>query len=163
MRRVWEVRRHLGLLVPTPVQAAMAAALADDAHVDAQRERYRARRDRLAAAVRATGARIDHSQAGLYLWVTRDEDCWTTIDWLAGLGIVAAPGSFYGPAGVRHVRLALTATDERIDAAVERSRLADRQHDAARGRSRRTGPSLSGGCLLQDEVGDEVTRPAWSS
>ena len=120
VRRVWEVRRHLGLLVPTPVQAAMAAALAGDEHVAVQRERYRRRRDRLAAAVRATGARIDHSEAGLYLWVTRDEDCWTTIDWLAGLGIVAAPGSFYGPAGARHVRMALTATDERIDAAVAR-------------------------------------------
>jgi aspartate/methionine/tyrosine aminotransferase len=120
VRQVWEVRRHLGLLVPTPVQAAMVAALDDDAHVDAQRERYRRRRERLAAAVRATGARIDHSEAGLYLWVTRDEDCWTTIDWLAGLGIVAAPGSFYGPAGGQHVRMALTATDERIDAAVAR-------------------------------------------
>jgi succinyldiaminopimelate transaminase len=120
VRQVWEVRRHLGLLVPGPVQAAMAAALDDDAHVDAQRERYRARRDRLLAAVRSAGARVEHSEAGLYLWVTRDEDCWTTIDWLAGLGIVAAPGSFYGPAGQRHVRLALTATDERIDAAVRR-------------------------------------------
>ena len=120
VRRVWETRRHLGLLVPTPVQAAMTAALADDEHVTVQRERYRLRRERLAAAVRATGARIDHSEAGLYLWVTRDEDCWTTIDWLAGLGIVAAPGSFYGPAGARHVRLALTATDERIAAAADR-------------------------------------------
>jgi aspartate/methionine/tyrosine aminotransferase len=98
----------------------MTAALADDAHVDAQRERYRVRRARLSAAVRDAGLRIDHSEAGLYLWSTRDEDCWTTIDWLAGLGIVAAPGSFYGPAGARHVRLALTATDERIAAAVER-------------------------------------------
>ena len=120
VRRAWEVRRHLGLLVPGPVQAAMAASLADDAHVDAQRERYRARRSRLLEAVRATGARIDHSEAGLYLWITRDEDCWTTIARLAELGIVGAPGSFYGPAGARHVRLALTATDERIDAAVAR-------------------------------------------
>jgi len=120
VRPVWEVRRHLGLLVPGPVQAAMAAALADDAHVDAQRERYRARREALAAAVRGAGLRIDHSEAGLYLWATRDEDCWTTIDWLAGLGIVAAPGSFYGPAGARHVRLALTASDERIAAAAQR-------------------------------------------
>ena len=120
VRRIWEVRRHLGLLVPGPVQAAMAAALDDDAHVAVQRERYGARRDRLAGAVRRAGLRIDHSEAGLYLWVTRDEDCWTTIDRLAGLGIVAAPGSFYGPAGSQHVRLALTATDERIDAAVER-------------------------------------------
>ncbi|MCV2489387.1 succinyldiaminopimelate transaminase [Geodermatophilus sp. YIM 151500] len=120
VRRVWEVRRHAGLLVPGPVQAAMAAALDDDAHVDAQRERYRARRAVLLDAVRAAGARVDHSEAGLYLWVTRDEDCWTTIDWLAGLGIVAAPGAFYGPAGARHVRLALTASDERVAAAAER-------------------------------------------
>ena len=55
VRRVWEVRRHLGLLVPAPVQAAMAAALDDDAHMDAQRERYRARRERLAAAVERLG------------------------------------------------------------------------------------------------------------
>ena len=120
VRRVWEVRRHLGLLVPGPVQAAMAAALDDDAHVDEQRERYGARRERLALAVRAAGLRIEHSEAGLYLWATRDEDCWATIDWLAARGIVAAPGSFYGPAGSRHVRLALTASDERIAAAAER-------------------------------------------
>jgi succinyldiaminopimelate transaminase len=120
VRQVWEVRRHLGLLVPGPVQAAMAAGLDDDAHVDAQRERYRSRRERLAGAVRAAGMRIDHSEAGLYLWATRDEDCWSTIDRLAEAGIVAAPGSFYGPSGARHVRLALTATDERIDAAVQR-------------------------------------------
>ncbi|MCA0144397.1 succinyldiaminopimelate transaminase [Blastococcus sp. LR1] len=122
VRRVWEVRRHLGLLVPGPVQAAMAAALDDDAHVDAQRERYRGRRERLLAAVRGAGLRVDHSEAGLYLWASGDEDCWVTIDRLAGLGIVAAPGSFYGPAGARHVRMALTATDDRIDAAVERLR-----------------------------------------
>jgi succinyldiaminopimelate transaminase len=120
VRQVWDVRRHLGLLVPGPVQDAMVAALDDDAHVARQRERYRARRERLATAVRAAGASIDHSEAGLYLWVTRGEDCWATIDWLAGLGIVAAPGIFYGPAGERHVRMALTATDERIGAAAER-------------------------------------------
>lgn len=120
VQRAWEVRRHLGLLVPTPVQAAMAAALADDAHVELARSRYGARRDRLRAAVAAAGYRVDHSEAGLYLWVTRDEDCWATVDRLAGLGIVVAPGAFYGPAGERHVRMALTATDERVDAAVER-------------------------------------------
>ena len=120
VRRVWEVRRHLGLLVPAPVQAAMVAALGDDAHVEEQKERYRERRTVLAEAVRVAAARIEHSGAGLYLWITRDEDCWTTVDWLAGMGIVAAPGVFYGPAGARHVRMALTATDEAIAAAAER-------------------------------------------
>ena len=118
--RVWEARRHLGLLVPGPVQAAAAAALGEDAHVELARSRYGARRARLRAAVQAWGGRVEDSEAGLYLWVTRDEDCWTTVDRLADLGVVVAPGSFYGRAGGRHVRMALTATDERIDAAVER-------------------------------------------
>jgi succinyldiaminopimelate transaminase len=114
------VRKHSGMLVPGPVQAAMVAALGDDAHVVEQRERYRARRERLQVALLAAGFRIDHSQAGLYLWATRDEPCWSTVDWLAERGILAAPGAFYGPAGERHVRIALTATDERVAAAVDR-------------------------------------------
>jgi len=42
------------------------------------------------------------------------------VDWLAGHGILVAPGDFYGPAGAPYVRVALTATDERIEAAAER-------------------------------------------
>lgn len=113
-------RKHLGLMPPAPVQAAMIAALGDDAHVAAQKHLYRARRDALASALTASGFRIDHSRAGLYLWATRDEDSWATVAWLASLGILVAPGSFYGPAGERHVRFALTATDERIAAAAAR-------------------------------------------
>jgi succinyldiaminopimelate transaminase len=118
--RLLEVRKHAGLIVPGPVQAAMAAALADDDHVLAQRELYGARRATLASAVTAAGLRIDDSVAGLYLWATRDEDCWDTIAWLADLGVLAAPGAFYGEAGRRHVRIALTATDERIQSAALR-------------------------------------------
>jgi succinyldiaminopimelate transaminase len=114
------VRKHAGLIVPRPVQAAMTAALSDDAHVDAQRERFRARRTLLLAAVRGAGFRVDHSQGGMYLWVSRDEDAWKTTAWFAERGILVAPGTFYGPAGAQHVRLALTATDERMTAAVER-------------------------------------------
>ena len=114
------VRKHAGMIMPAPVQAAMVAALGDDAHVRDQRERYAARRERLRAALIGAGFSIDHSSAGLYLWATRDEDCWATVDWLADRGILAAPGGFYGEAGRRHVRIALTATDERVDAAVER-------------------------------------------
>jgi succinyldiaminopimelate transaminase len=114
------VRKHAGMMVPTPVQAAMVAALDDDAHEEVQRERYARRRDVLLAAVRGAGFTVDHSEAGLYLWATRDEPCRDTVASLAELGILVAPGEFYGPRGSRHVRMALTATDERIDAAVAR-------------------------------------------
>src|SRR5438046_9275702 len=103
------------MIVPAPVQAAMVAALRDEAHVDVQRERYRARRALLRPALEKAGFTIEHSEAGLYLWATRDEDCWSTVDWFAGLGIVVAPGTFYGPAGARHVRIALPATGGRAE------------------------------------------------
>jgi aspartate/methionine/tyrosine aminotransferase len=108
------------MIVPAPVQAAAVAAFDDDAHVLEQRERYRRRREVLLGAVRSAGFTVTHSEAGLYLWATRDEDCWTTVDWFASRGIVVAPGEFYGPAGAHHVRIALTATDERVTAAAER-------------------------------------------
>lgn len=114
------VRKHAGMIMPAPVQAALAAALADEADAAAQRERYAKRRQVLRDAVTAAGFRVDHSTAGLYLWITRDEDCWATVDWFAARGVLVAPGSFYGPAGGRHVRVALTATDERVAAAADR-------------------------------------------
>ena len=117
-----EARKHIGLLTPAPVQAALVAALGDDAHVAEQKERYRARRQVLRAAVLAAGFRVEHSVGGLYLWITRDEPCWDTVSWLAARGVLAAPGEFYGVAGEHHVRLALTATDERIAAAADRLR-----------------------------------------
>ena len=115
-----EARKHLGLLGPGPVQAAMVAALGDRAHVDEQRARYAARREVLLAAVRAAGFEVSHSQAGLYLWCTRGEACWETVAALAAVGVLVAPGEFYGEAGAQHVRFALTATDERIAAAATR-------------------------------------------
>ncbi|HEY2832429.1 MAG TPA: succinyldiaminopimelate transaminase [Sporichthyaceae bacterium] len=117
-----EVRKHAGMMVPAPVQAAMIAALTDTEHVRVQRERYAERRRLLRAALAETGYRVEHSEAGLYLWATRDEDCWETVRRFAGHGILVAPGEFYGAAGMRHVRVALTATDERIAAAATRLR-----------------------------------------
>jgi succinyldiaminopimelate transaminase len=115
-----QARKHLGLLTPAPVQAAMVAALNDDDAVDAQRERYRARRARLLPALEGAGFRIDESAAGLYLWASRGEDAWATVAALAGHGILVTPGTFYGEAGAAHVRVSLTATDERIEAAARR-------------------------------------------
>ena len=117
------VRRHAGLLPPAPVQAAMLAALDDDAHVAAQRDRYRARRARLKPALEAAGLRVDDSSAGLYLWASRDEDSWATVASLAELGILVAPGSFYGESPATHVRVALTATDAAVADAVARLEL----------------------------------------
>ena len=114
------VRKNLGLQMPGPQQVAMVAALDDDAHVAEQHARYARRRRWLKDALEGAGFRIDHSEASLYLWATRDEDCWETVGWLADRGILVAPGAFYGPAGRRHVRVAFTATDERVGAAVER-------------------------------------------
>ncbi|OIJ85145.1 bifunctional succinyldiaminopimelate transaminase/glutamate-prephenate aminotransferase [Streptomyces colonosanans] len=115
-----EIRKHGGMMTPAPTQAAVVAALGDDTHVGEQRERYAARRTALRDALLGHGFRIEHSEASLYLWATRDESCWETVAHLADLGILVAPGDFYGPAGERFVRVALTATDERIAAAVER-------------------------------------------
>ena len=107
-------RKHLGLIVPAPVQAAMVAALGDDAHVAAQRDVYGARRRSLAGALSAAGLRVDHSEAGLYLWVPADAA------WFARRGILVTPGGVYGAAGEGHVRIALTTTDPQVAAAVAR-------------------------------------------
>jgi aspartate/methionine/tyrosine aminotransferase len=114
------VRKNLGLQMPGPQQVAMRAALDDDAHVAEQHTRYAARRAALKTALESAGFRIDHSEASLYLWATRGEPCWDTVGRLADRGILVAPGEFYGPAGSEHVRVAFTATDERVAEAVRR-------------------------------------------
>jgi succinyldiaminopimelate transaminase len=118
--RLLEVRKHSGMIVPAPVQAAMVAALGDDSHVIEVRARYAARRERLLAALRGWGLEIEDTGAGLYLWGSCGEDCWQTVARLARLGVLVAPGEFYGAAGSQHVRVALTATDERVAAACAR-------------------------------------------
>lgn len=114
------VRKHIGLIPPAPVQAAMIAALGDEAHVAVQRGLYAVRRDILKPALERSGFRVDHSEAGLYLWVTRGEDAWVTLAALADLGILVAPGTFYGTHSDQHVRIALTSTDAAIQAAAAR-------------------------------------------
>jgi succinyldiaminopimelate transaminase len=116
-----EIRRHAGMIVPGPVQAAMIAALDDDVHAARQRDRYAARRGLLRDGLESAGWQIEHSAAGLYLWASRPgDDCWASVGALAEAGILVAPGDFYGPAGANHIRVALTATDERIRSAVAR-------------------------------------------
>jgi succinyldiaminopimelate transaminase len=134
--RLLEIRKHAGMMVPWPVQQAMIAALRDDTHVAQQKARYEKRRLVLKSALEGAGYRVEHSEAGLYLWTTRDEgdrdgdaaptlapqarSRWSLVSEFADLGILVAPDSFYGAAGGRHVRIALTSTDERVNAAAQR-------------------------------------------
>ncbi|TQJ60319.1 succinyldiaminopimelate aminotransferase [Arthrobacter sp. SLBN-83] len=113
-------RKHAGMIVPYPIQEAMRVALGDDAHVEAQKDLYRGRRERLLPALLDFGLEIKDSDAGLYLWSTAGEATWDTVARLAERGIVVGPGVFYGDAGNGYVRVALTGSDERIDAAVAR-------------------------------------------
>ncbi len=118
-----EIRKHAGMIVPAPVQAAMTVALGDDHHADQQHARYSRRREVLRPALEQAGWLVSHSQAGLYLWAAHPAyDCWESVRVLSEIGILVSPGEFYGPAGARHIRAALTATDERIAAAAARMR-----------------------------------------
>ncbi len=113
-------RKHAGMIVPAPVQHAMAVALTDDVHVEAQKDLYRARRELLKPAVEQFGLRVEYSEAGLYLWATAGEDTWTTVKRFAEHGILIGPGVFYGDGGAGYVRIALTGSDEDIKQAASR-------------------------------------------
>ena len=119
------VRKHAGMIVPRPVQEAMVALLGDHDHVE------RAARSATSPAARCCGprwslpaSRIEHSEGSLYLWATRGEPGRDSVDFLASHGILVAPGDFYGEAAASYVRVALTATDERVAAAGSSDRLA---------------------------------------
>ena len=118
--RLLALRKHLGAIVPAPVQAAGVAALEDDAPVLVQRGRYTQRRAVLAEAFGDAGFAVNESEAGLYLWCTRGEPATESVAWLADRGILVAPGTFYGPTGSEHIRVAFTATDERVAAVAKR-------------------------------------------
>jgi aspartate/methionine/tyrosine aminotransferase len=96
----------------------MIAALSDDNHAKEQAFKYESRREKLTKALIKTGFVIEHSKAGLYIWCTKGEECYKTVDWFANLGILVTPGAFYG--SNNFVRIALTATDINIDQVVER-------------------------------------------
>ena len=122
--RLLEYRKHMGQMVPTPVQAAMIAALEDDDHVTEQRERYLSRRLAMRPALEAAGFTVDHSDGGLYFWVRRDgEDCWQIAEWFARHGVIGVPGEIYGASGREHVRLTITVDDQAVSEAVRRLNL----------------------------------------
>ena len=116
IERLLQVRKHLGLMVPGPIQQAVVSALADSDSVVAQRQKYSYRRQLIRDAFQAAGFRIDHSEAGLYVWATRDEPADESVEWCAARGVLVTPGHFYGEAGQHHIRVALTVSDQDAEA-----------------------------------------------
>jgi succinyldiaminopimelate transaminase len=117
-----EVRKHVGLMVAGPVQLAGAAALADDGHVEAQRDRYWARLVRMQQILGKLGVAADLPDGGFYLWAPApDGDAWAFTDRLAREGgALVSPGDFYGPAGAGYVRIAMVQPMDRLELVAER-------------------------------------------
>jgi len=116
VRYLQEVRKHLGMMVPGPAQAAGVAALDDDAHVTTQRDRYRRRLERLATILgRWLGVEVELPAGGFYLWIPVT-DGWATTEALAANGgALVSPGDFYGEAGTGFIRVAAVQPDDRIE------------------------------------------------
>jgi succinyldiaminopimelate transaminase len=116
-----EVRKHVGMLVPGPAQAAAVVALDDDAHVAVQRDRYRGRLERLGKVLSAwAGVDIAMPAGGFYLWFDAG-DGWEFTERLAGDGgALVSPGDFYGAGGAQNVRAAVVQPDDRIDLVARR-------------------------------------------
>ncbi|MBO0691761.1 MAG: aminotransferase class I/II-fold pyridoxal phosphate-dependent enzyme, partial [Acidimicrobiaceae bacterium] len=112
-----EVRKHVGMMVPGPAQIAGAAALADQVHVEAQRERYRTRLERMQEILAALGVDAPLPGGGFYLWVPAPGgDAWGWTEELAEAGgVLVSPGEFYGHAGDGHVRIAMVQPIERLN------------------------------------------------
>ncbi|MGH8861305.1 MAG: aminotransferase class I/II-fold pyridoxal phosphate-dependent enzyme [Jatrophihabitantaceae bacterium] len=120
-----EVRKHAGLMPPGPVQAAAVVALADDAHVEVQRERYLRRMTTLVDVLRTLGYRSDLPQGAFYLWAPAPHGAaWTAARDLAErAGMVVSPGEFYGASSAGWFRVAAVQPDERIALTVARARV----------------------------------------
>ena len=112
-----EVRKHVGMLVPGPAQAAAVVALADDHHVVVQRDRYRWRLERLATVLaKWSGVQVPFPAGAFYLWFNAGGDGWEMTERLVREGgALLSPGDFYGAGGADHVRAAVVQPDERIE------------------------------------------------
>lgn len=118
-----EVRKHVGMMVPGPAQAAAVAALDDDTHVEAQRDRYQGRLALLASVLTEwSGEPVVLPAGAFYLWIPV-ENGWEFAERLAREGgALVSPGEFYGADGARFVRVAVVQPDDRIQMVADRLR-----------------------------------------
>lgn len=118
------VRQHAGCMVPGPVQAAVAVAYADDAHVDVQRERYRRRLFATVEALSAAGFPASMPAGTFYAYVATPEgfaDGWAFAEHLAReAGLIVSPSDLYGDQSSSAVRLAVVVDDAYLDQALAR-------------------------------------------
>jgi aspartate/methionine/tyrosine aminotransferase len=122
VRYLMEVRKHVGMMAPGPVQLAGAAALGDQAHVEEQRRRYRQRLDFMSGVLAAVGAEVEPPEGGFYLWARAPGgDAWPFTERLAAEGgVLVSPGEFYGQAGSAFVRVAMVQPMARLQLVAER-------------------------------------------
>lgn len=129
------VKTQIDSGVPHFVQEAAIAALADDAHVAAMRDEYRAKKEIILLALAAAGLPPCNSAATFYLWQraptgkTGEE----FMQQLLELGIVVTPGVWLSDVtadghnpGSDYVRFALVPTLDEVRAAAERFRTMQR-------------------------------------
>jgi succinyldiaminopimelate transaminase len=117
------VRTHAGMMVPGPIQAAAAAAWADDEHVEVQRVRYAERRRYAKSRLGEVGLLDAGGPSSFYLWARSAdpaEDGWGVAARLAEGGMLVAAGDLYGDGGADHVRIALVEPLERLELAFDR-------------------------------------------
>lgn len=117
-------RPNVGVAPQSFVQRAAIAAWGDEAHVAEARDRYRAKRDALLPALEAIGLRPVGGDATFFLWLALPEDAGGddeayALSLLERHGVVVAPGSFFGPGGAGHVRVALVPTLEQCRRAAQ--------------------------------------------
>ena len=122
VRYLSEIRKHAGLMLPGPAQAAAVIAFDDDEHVAAQRARYSGRLDALAGALARQGLEAPLPEGGFYLWVAAPGgDAWGLARRLASeAGMIVSPGEFYGDAAPGYVRIAVVRPDDEIELLVRR-------------------------------------------
>lgn len=140
VKNLLNIRKHLGMMTPYPIQKAMTIALSDSNHVFRQKSIYRKRRVLLLNILNKNIFKVENSEAGLYLWIKSVLDnklntsinnsdiyndqkkikCWNLLNLFASYGILVTPGIFYGNNGKNYIRISLTVSDAQLISVLKR-------------------------------------------